>query len=300
VSAEDASVAPRAPESISELSCKHAPGRAELTSRTKFEPLAPERFALQVTIGQTAYDKLRRAQELLSHQLPSGDVAQVLERALDALVRQLERRKFAATDRPRRNRERASKDPRHIPAHVKRAVRERDGDQCTFASDAGHRCTARKFLEYDHIIEVARGGLPTVENLRLRCRVHNQYEAARTFGAGFMERKQREAADARERERPRALRELGARDPREKSDVARPPGVREPETAEAHVRPAEIDPETARDITNGLGNLGYRAPEIRRAIAHCRPLGSPNLDAHMRAALAFLRPRCVTLRPSVT
>jgi hypothetical protein len=36
---------------------------------------------------------------------------------------------------------------------------------------------------------VARGGAATVENLRLRCRAHNQLEAERMFGAGFMEEK---------------------------------------------------------------------------------------------------------------
>ena len=64
-------------------------------------PLAAGRFELQVSLGQSAYDKLRYAQDLLSHQIPSGDNAAVLERALDALIPQLEKRKFAATERPR-------------------------------------------------------------------------------------------------------------------------------------------------------------------------------------------------------
>jgi hypothetical protein len=45
-------------------------------TRPRVTPLAPERFALQVTIGQSARDKLRYAQELISHQLPSGDMVQ--------------------------------------------------------------------------------------------------------------------------------------------------------------------------------------------------------------------------------
>ena len=43
---------------------------------------------------------------------------------------------------------------------------------------------------------VARGGKATVENTRLRCRAHNQYEAERTYGSGFM-REKRQAAKAR-------------------------------------------------------------------------------------------------------
>jgi len=76
---------------------------------------------------------------------------------------------------------------------VKRAVWVRDGGQCTFVSDKGHRCEARSSLEWDHIQEFARGGEATVEGIRLRCRAHNQYTAEQTFGAGFMQAKRDQA-----------------------------------------------------------------------------------------------------------
>src|SRR6266850_8549165 len=98
----------------------------------------------------------------------------------------------------------ATKSARHIPANVKRAVWERDQGQCTFTSEAGRRCAARTRLEFDHIVEVARGGEATVAGIRLRCRAHNQYAAECTFGTGFM-REKREAAqrkaDTRRQER---------------------------------------------------------------------------------------------------
>ena len=37
------------------------------------------------------------------------------------------------------------------------------------------------------------GGETTVENVRLRCRAHNQLAADETFGAGFMQEKRVEA-----------------------------------------------------------------------------------------------------------
>jgi hypothetical protein len=46
------------------------------------------------------------------------------------------------------------------------------------------------------VLPAARGGQATVANLRLRCRAHNQFEAERTYGVGFM-REKREAAKAR-------------------------------------------------------------------------------------------------------
>jgi hypothetical protein len=155
----------------------------------RVKPLAPERFALQVTIDQATHDKLRRAQALLGHQVASRDIAGVLERALDALIEKLEKRKLAATAKPRAARALRSNNPRYVPAHVKRAVAERDGGRCTFTSEDGHRCEARTDLEWDHIRPVARGGRPTVENIRQRCRVHNQHAAECVYGAEFMEAK---------------------------------------------------------------------------------------------------------------
>jgi hypothetical protein len=163
--------------------------------RPRVTPLAPERYAIQVTVSKATHDKLRQAQALLSHAVPSGDVAEVLDRALDVLISQLEKRKFGATDRPRHAR--ASRDPRHISAHVRRAVRARDGDQCTYVDNHGKRCKERKFLEFDHDETVARGGEATISNIRLRCRAHNQYEAERTFGAEFMRHKRTQGSDAR-------------------------------------------------------------------------------------------------------
>jgi len=139
-------------------------------------------------MGQSTHDKLHHAQALLSHQIPNGDLAGVLERVLDLAIGQLEKSKFAATSRPQQH-PRESSHPRTIPAQVRRAVWKRDGGQCTFVSESGHRCSARRFLEFDHVDPVARCGEATVDGIRLRCRAHNQYTAERSFGADFMRRK---------------------------------------------------------------------------------------------------------------
>ena len=159
-------------------------------------PLSPGRYELRLTISQSLHDKIKRAEELLGHAVPSGDIPQLLERALDELIARKEKLHFAATDRPRNRL--VSKNPRCIPARVKRAVRTRDHGQCTYVAHDGHRCEARKFLEYDHKLPVARGGTSTVDNIRLRCRAHNQLEAERVFGAGFMEEKRQRGSASRE------------------------------------------------------------------------------------------------------
>jgi len=130
-----------------------APGPVGAASSVAPSPPVMERYSLRVTIDQKTHEKLRYAQALLSHVVVGGDIAEVLDRALEALVLQLERQKFGATTRPRRAR--ASMRRRHVPAYVRRAVWERDQGQCTFVSSDGKRCQARRYLEFDHIHPVA-------------------------------------------------------------------------------------------------------------------------------------------------
>jgi 5-methylcytosine-specific restriction endonuclease McrA len=167
-------------------------------ARARVQPISPEKYAMQVTILACTRDKMLRAQELLSHgtRLPESEL---LDRAFDALLREIEKAKFAVTDRPREPR--GSKDPRCIPAHVKRTVLARDGGRCTFVSADGTRCESFD-VEFDHVLAVARGGQATVANVRLRCRAHNQLAAEDTFGAGFMENRRRDAAEQRARVSP--------------------------------------------------------------------------------------------------
>jgi hypothetical protein len=167
--------------------------------------LAPGRFGLQVTIAGSTHDKLRYAQALLGAQGATGDLAQVLDRALDALIARLERRKFAATSAPRKGRRRPGRDTRHIPAEVRRDVWTRDQGRCTFVSDSGRRCECRAGLQFDHLHPFARGGEATVSGIRLRCRAHNQFEAERTYGPEFMRHKRLAAAEARVAGRNRNL-----------------------------------------------------------------------------------------------
>jgi hypothetical protein len=152
-------------------------------------PLAPQRFALQLTIDQATQEKLMRAQALLRHRVPSGGLAQVLDHALDALLATLEREKFGATTRPRTGQRRsAGTDPRHVPSEVKRAVHARDGEQCTFVSEEGERCSERGFLEFDHRTPVARGGQPTVDNLRMMCKLCRARDNLHYADSGIMPR----------------------------------------------------------------------------------------------------------------
>ena len=153
-------------------------------------PLAPGRCGLQTTIRQQTQDLMQEVQALMGAAVATDDLDAVLYYSFQAAKEKLLKQKCAATDRPRPGRPRSA-DSRNVPAEVKRAVWERDGGQCTFVSDTGHRCRERKDVQFDHIDPYARDGASTVSNIRLLCRAHNQYEADRTFGAEFMRHKRR-------------------------------------------------------------------------------------------------------------
>ena len=148
-------------------------------------PLTPERYKIQFTVSRQTRDKLRRAQDLLRHDVPNGDPAIIFDRALTLLLIKLERSKTGATDRPRTTgpgtSRRANAELRHVSAEIKRVVSQRDGGRCAFIGAHG-RCTATAFLEYHHVVPFAAGGETSAKNLELRCRAHNQYEADRYFG----------------------------------------------------------------------------------------------------------------------
>jgi hypothetical protein len=117
---------------------------------------------------------------LIRHSVPSADLAVILDRALDLLLTELDRQKYAASSRPRAGQPGAA-DSRYIPAAVRRAVWARDDGRCAFKGTRG-RCRETAFLEFHHVRPFAVGGQPTVDNIELRCRAHNQHEGRLFFG----------------------------------------------------------------------------------------------------------------------
>ena len=154
--------------------------------------LSPERFALQLTIDDATRQKLLRAQALLRHQVPSGDLAAVLERALEALIETIERKRFGKTAAPRRAR--PSRAKRTIPREARRQAVARDGLRCSFVSEDGRRCDETGFLELDHVVPVALGG-GARDGVRVLCRSHNLYEAERILGSRHRRRARGGLAD---------------------------------------------------------------------------------------------------------
>ena len=256
------------------------PSRPERRSRDPL-PLSPGRYKLQVTLDESAHDQLRQLQDLLAHQIPDGDPAKIIQRALGALLTETKKSKAALRQRPRapkptsitRSRAKNPSARPGVPAHIQREVWQRDEGRCAFVGDDGRRCGETRRLEFAHLQPWAKGGDHSASNISLRCRAHNAYEAERDYGAHFIERKRQQRSSlvvrepgARYRLRaidpsPLKLREPGARYRRRAID----PSPRMLRESVARHQPYAPEPNPRRTILSELGHRAPRSPSTARA-----------------------------------
>ena len=179
-------------------------------SDSRVTATAPERYRVKFTADQAFANNLREAQALLKSQIPDGDIAQIMDRALRVLLVEVKKKKLGARGGRRRTStseegrrsheshttqdrgERPSRS-RTIPAAVRRAVYDRDGGRCTFTNKQGTRCTADCGLEFHHEVPFGVGGEHRVENIRLLCKPHNLAQARQDYGAERIEQRIRES-----------------------------------------------------------------------------------------------------------
>jgi hypothetical protein len=177
--------APQAPYSVPQVagseSAASSPAR-----RGVIAPLRPGRYKLEVTLGAEEHDDLRWLQDAMRREIADGDPAAIVRRALKALRAQVEKKAFAATDRPKAagpvTPGSVRRGSRHVPADVQRRVWQRDQGRCAFVARDGRRCSETSYLEFHHVEPYGIGGETVPPNISLRCRAHNQYEAELVFG----------------------------------------------------------------------------------------------------------------------
>ena len=157
------------------------------------QALAPARYKVQFTARAELKDKLERLQALMRSQVPDGDLAAIIEQAVTEKLERLEARRFAKTRTPRTRLADADPVPssRHIPAAVRRAVSERDGNRCRYVDETGRRCPERDGLEFHHLYPFGLGGDHSPQNVHLVCQTHNAYLAQHDYGREAMARFQR-------------------------------------------------------------------------------------------------------------
>lgn len=135
-------------------------------------PIAEGKSLVQFVASDELLGKLERLKGLLAHQNYGGKYEKLFEILADIALRKLDpkERLLPPVEVERRS--------RYIPTSIRDAVRRRDGDRCTFVDpESGRRCESRHGIQFDHQVPYSRGGLSTVDNLRLRCGAHNRYTA---------------------------------------------------------------------------------------------------------------------------
>jgi 5-methylcytosine-specific restriction endonuclease McrA len=154
------------------------------------EPLAPGRYRVQFTASAQLQGKLERLRALMRSEVPDGDLATILEAAVTLKLERLEARRFARTNRPRKNLRETETTPtsRYIPSAVRRAVHERDGGRCRYVDEQGRRCPESSRLEFHHRFPYGRGGDHSPRNIGLLCAAHNAFLAEQDYGRQAMAR----------------------------------------------------------------------------------------------------------------
>jgi hypothetical protein len=185
------------PATIAPGSLPPRPRGREADDRNVIEPVTADLRRFHVTVSRRLLEKLDAARAALSHAKPGATAGEILEAGLDLLLAQDAKRK-ALVAKPRKIAEPAtpsegsstnnSGPSRNVPAAVKRAVWRRAGECCEWPLEGGGVCASTLRLELDHIVPVALGGGSTIDNLRVLCRVHNQFAARGVFGDEWMDR----------------------------------------------------------------------------------------------------------------
>jgi len=150
---------------------------------------------ITMLIDDNFYQEIQEAMHLLSHVNPTMDHLKLYKYLVrDYLKRKspmkelCKSRRSANSARSNSNAALSTNSARSIPKHKtpqpkrqasmaqKRAVTKRDGPGCSYTDPlTKKRCNSQHKCQLDHVHAWSRGGLTTIDNLRLLCAAHNRY-----------------------------------------------------------------------------------------------------------------------------
>jgi hypothetical protein len=192
---------------------------ASVLPQEKEKPITDSKTQLSIVLDETVVQNLKRIQELLAHQCPSGSYAEVIGKMTEIVLDKIDPNRKAERarhqNRPTLNGPTLKEDlapstqtspppaetaaslihserpirREPILARVKHEVWRRDQGRCTFKDATGRRCMNRFRLQMDHFPRpVCLGGKSVTSNLRLLCYPHHKYESLRMLGPSTMNR----------------------------------------------------------------------------------------------------------------
>jgi 5-methylcytosine-specific restriction endonuclease McrA len=126
-------------------------------------PLSEGRYRVEFTASQSLHDKLKEARDLCCGEVPNGELATIVEQAVELLIAHKKKQRFALTSRPRkhwlprsgthassrkRSEEHLSKEPVDVtlngPQEEGRALAKRDENKPDVRSRAAERVLAKR------------------------------------------------------------------------------------------------------------------------------------------------------------
>lgn len=145
------------------------------------KPINTRKIRVVLCLEMEVGDDIEFLRDNERHLIPDGDINKVVTKALKERRKVIEGRKYGKVQKPQRKlrvvppAEAVAAEEKRSPGRAtRRAVTNLVGVRCCYRSDDGHRCSQTGWLEQDHIIRVADGGLTNATNLQWYCRAHNQ------------------------------------------------------------------------------------------------------------------------------
>lgn len=179
----------------------------ETLKRDRIKPVNSTHSQISFVADQTLLDALAQIRGLLAHQNADLTTAELIAEMARITLAKLNPAKPARQAKPPREVKptagagsASQQKSRYVPAAVEKAVWKRDEGRCTYQDpESGRKCGSQFGLELDHLVPFAQGGQSTVENMALKCRVHNQVHAIESYGfehmAGYLKNAAKTSSD---------------------------------------------------------------------------------------------------------
>jgi hypothetical protein len=155
--------------------------------KEKIKPVDQKLSHLSLLINLDTENDLRNLQNLLSQKLGrAATLKDVIEWAVKTT-----KEKYSPEEKAKRSEKRKIIAPKvkpgsslgrtPIPSSIKHEIVRREAFQCNFTSPQGVRCQTKRWLNFHHKKEVAKGGQNTVSNLTFLCTSHHKFIHKRHF-----------------------------------------------------------------------------------------------------------------------
>lgn len=168
---------------------KNPPQKSAPDSQPKPTGIKREkRYAIRFTASEQLKNKLQRAKEVMSHKYPNGQLEEIFEAALDELLE----KNAPELKKIRKANKKCDPESPYIPRKMEKDAFAKANYRCQQVSACGRQCGSKKFLEVDHVMPRAHGGLTVSNNLQVLCKAHNLQKARLDLGSDFIDRKIRE------------------------------------------------------------------------------------------------------------